>query len=227
MKKNNLFLFSFIIFIFICLFVHNFWKYPLWPTVVAAITSASWLFAFADMFYSNHKFSRSIVENYADYPETSIESLERIKRAVDVRLSQLDEFPEANPLRTKQDEVDYYSSVKAQVEILKNDFIQLNEKVTKEKKKSSSYKFLADIFSVLGFLILFCILVFEPIANFFVGMQDSMTVGSFGMILATQLCESIGEDTVLKIQDSIKKNSRALDALKKNFEDEVKYNLES
>lgn len=227
MKKNNLFLLAFVVFIFICLIVHCFWEYPQWSAIVAAITSASWLFAFADLFYSNHKFAVSITETYADYPETSIESLHRIKRAVDVRLSQSENFSGTNPLYTKQDEIDYYSSVALQVESLEKDFKTLKEKVNKEKRSANWNRLASYAFTVLGFLVLLCILVFEPVANFFVGMQDYMTVGAFGVILATQFCEGMNEDALAKMKDSIKNNFNALEALRKNFEDEVKHNLDS
>ena len=159
MKKNNLFLFSFVIFIFICLMVKGFWEYPLWPAVVAAITCASWLFAFADLFYSKHKFSASIVEAYADYPELASDSLSRIKRAVEVRLIQSENFSGINPLYTKQDEIDYYSSVKDQVESLENYYKKLKEKVGKEELNADKFKFVSYAFTVSGFLVLFCILV--------------------------------------------------------------------
>ena len=224
MKKNSIFLLAFIIFVFVCLVVKCFWDYPMWPTIVAAITVASWLFAFSDLFFSSHKSMCKTIVLYEDYPEASYAVLARIKRAVEVRLTQIRGQENSHSLHTKHDELDYYSSVHKAVIEMEALFQKDQETVEKLKGKTKRYTVYANIFSFLGFLILLCIITFEPVAQYFVQSQDYMTVGAFAVILATQYSEGFSENAQQRLQESFKKNFLALDALRKTFESEVTHN---
>ena len=50
MKRNNIFMLAYIIFIFLCVEVKSFWDFPMWGKIIAAVTTASWLFAVSDCF---------------------------------------------------------------------------------------------------------------------------------------------------------------------------------
>lgn len=227
MKKNSIFLLAFVIFVFVCLIVKCFWDYSMWPTIVAAITVASWLFAFSDMFLVSHKTMCKTIALYEDYPEASYGMLARIKRAVEVRLTQIRGKEDSQSLHTKQDEIDYYSSVHETVIEMEALFQKDQKTVKKLKGKTKRYKMYANMFSFLGFLVLLCIMTFEPVAQYFVQSQEAMTVGAFAIILATQYCEGTSEDAQQNLQESFKKNYDALDVLRKSFESEVNHNSTS
>ena len=50
MKKQNLLMYAFVAFLFICLLVKPFWTFPMWDAFVIAISCASYFFAFGDYF---------------------------------------------------------------------------------------------------------------------------------------------------------------------------------
>ena len=50
MKRNNLFMLSYIVFIFISFVVRIFCEYPMWSTLVVSISVSSGIFAFADYY---------------------------------------------------------------------------------------------------------------------------------------------------------------------------------
>jgi len=215
MNKNNLFLIAFIIYIMICGIIRCFWEYPLWPEVVAAVTTASWIFAFADLFYSSSKLSSSLVEACIDFPDLSNGYNQKIKRDIDICLN------------SSQPCID--SDLIKHLASCKNDFIDIEEKtkklsetIRKEKKEAQKYEVIGHVCTVVGFLTLLCIMTFEPISAYFVDKQELMTVCAFGLILFTQLREETKEKQTQKIRGDVKWMLDSLEPLQKSFETEVR-----
>ena len=146
MKKNNSFLIAYILFILICLVVKNYWDYPLWSTIVAAVTTASWLFSISDMFFSSQKMKQTTIDIYADYPEGSISEISRIKRALEIRRQQIKNAENSDLFYTEQDKLEDCESTLEHLCKMESRFQKIKEKMDKQQKAVTREYFLAHIF---------------------------------------------------------------------------------
>lgn len=225
MKRNNIFFLSYIIFIFICGITKLFWDYPLWNTIIAAITTASWLFSFADLFQSQHKHWKDVCKEQGDCAEHALLEIEIIKRTIDARLKQADGFKDGL-LYSKKDEIEHYESSKMMVIEVENDYESLKKDAATRSGKIKIFGIGGTVFNLLGFLSLFCILTFQPLAYLIINSQDTMTVWSFGLILTTQFLDEIFTEQRRVMIDRNNKEKAALERIRKKFEAEVIHNAD-
>lgn len=67
MKRNDIFMWAYITFVFFCIVLRIFWSFPLWGAVVLAITISSMFFAVEDICSSIARFSKEtcdIADNF-------------------------------------------------------------------------------------------------------------------------------------------------------------------
>lgn len=223
MKRNNLFFLSYIIFIFVCAAVRIFWDFPLWSAIVAAITTASCIFAFADMFKSQSEYQRAISSEQYEYAEYALDEIEMIKKANSARLKQSDTFIDY-ALYSKDDQVKHYESSQQNIEDIENGCKSIKLCMTFYKVIAMISNGISVILYMAGFLALLCIIVFEPVAKLVIDSQELMTVWSFGIILFTQYYDGVSAERRKKNSDNIKASKDALDAIRTSIESEVVHN---
>ena len=210
MKKNYLFLLSFTIFIFLSVIVKSYWDYPMWPTIVAAVTVASFFFSFADLTGVQGKAMHKLSEDTLDGIECSLFEISRIKPI----LSKLIEC-------TAEDEKSHYSSSRSSIEILEKDYLRVQSIMKKDIRISLGLKVASITFTILGFLLLFSIMTFESFSNWFINRQDTMTVIAFGCILLSQVLDGLIDGASEYWKNFVINLNNGLTALKKTYETDL------
>ena len=229
MKRNNLLMLSFIILIVVCALVKSFWDYPMWVTVVSAITVASWLFALADLCFSQASAQIKIADEQLGDTEDSLTEVEMISKAVDARMVQLKNdknYETSSLLHTKEDELQYLSSVKSDITEIASDLQSYKDQLMKGQKGAKTNKVWGYVITVLGFLIFFLTIIFNPLMEAPINGLDVMTVWAFAIILFTQYMETLLDERREKKKNESQRIVNALEALRKNFESEVKHNAD-
>ena len=79
MKRNNIFMFSYIVFIFLAASIKMIYDYPMWSRVVVAITAASWMFAISDCCASLYAFQKNIYETFFPLLDKIKYNIEQVK----------------------------------------------------------------------------------------------------------------------------------------------------
>ena len=229
MKRNNLLMLSFITLMAICAFTKAIWDYPMWTTMVSAITIASWLFAIADLCFSQSVAQIKIADEQLDDTEAALFEVEMISKAVDVRLKQLEEKSIVNgepQLYSNQDEVRHFTSVKTKIQKIGSDLKRYRDQLVKGRNGAKTNKIVGSAITAVGFLAFFLIIVFMPLMETPVEGMDELTVWAFTIVLATQYLENWLEEHREKKKVESQKNVNALEALRKSFESEVRPNAE-
>lgn len=181
MKRNDIFMLSYILFIFISLIVRCFCDYAMWAPTIAAITAASWIFSIADIFHTTAAAYLSDAETFTpllDKAEKRIEHIEGMHQANEAYMNKA----KANGIEL--------ANVLSEGPILlshtKQELTSIKSNVKKKHSISKRCKSVATPFTMLGFLTFFCTITFETINHFLIPLQDYLTVFAFGVILLTQ-----------------------------------------
>ena len=176
MKRNNLFMLAYIIFIFVSSWLRVVYDYPMWPKLVAAITIASFFLIISDLVYS-------LIKNTYENMQTETEYIAVIQEEFGAMQKYAQEY-----LKEKVDKIDEIKKVKIEetIESMDGKLKSIRERAKNIINYCEKYKIVADTFTVLGFLSFFFILVFETVSSFIIGILDLITVLSFGFVLLTQ-----------------------------------------
>lgn len=208
MKRNNIFMFAYIVFIFLCVWIKAIWDFPMWNRIVVAITAASWLFAISDCFHSLSNILSEMYNTLFSLIDTSNFRLLQIKAHIDKYGKQLEDVEFESLERC----------IKRSNSMLKT--------MSKIQKCSGFFKNATVLVTFLAFLLFLCTLCFESIYRpFFVG-QDGFTVLSFGMILLAQFGSNIAHDYISKMKNDYSLIANGWEALLKSYETEVKGNAD-
>lgn len=215
MKRNNIFMWAYISFIFISGIVRIISDFPLWSSIVLAITISSFIFAFED-FYS------TISNMYKDLYNISKNFISETKNKIAEDLVFL------HSVRSK---TELYKKSKYDIFDIEKSFETLEEKCNCAEKKLKKietdmnnnfgmykkYKKLAFICSFMGFLLLFCTLVFTSFVTVPTLLQEIITVFSFAIILSTQQFKVLAykriERNTVNSEDAVKAYEKASKAL--------------
>ncbi len=184
MKRNNIFMFSYIVFIFLAASIKMIYDYPMWSRVVVAITAASWMFAISDCCASLYAFQKNIYETFFPLLDKIKYNIEQVKTIL-VKKS--------------------YNEEITKVEFCEKDHKSLIASVTRSKKIAKSLEILSLVLTFLGFLVFMCVLCFEQVYLFFFLRQDVSTVLSFGMILLAQFFNDYGKMRVSHQKSNLEK----------------------
>ena len=183
MKRNNIFMWAYISFIFISIIIRTVHDFPLWYPLVLAITVSSILFSLEDMFSTFGNLYKDLydiadniilqINNINKYELNFLEKLKYDKAFNDSRIDIHNIIEILKPLEKSATET------KAIIEDFKRDNI-------KNRKKQKIFEGISDIFLYNGFLLLFCVLIFSPFIYLPALLQEGITVFSFAVILLTQ-----------------------------------------
>ena len=163
---------AYIIFLFSSVAYHitakclNF-DFPAWNRIILAATIASFAFAFASYF----KFFLRTSERYLGY---SKEYLDLIKKRQDLRKDI------AN--KNNEDDSNNYDEESKKITI---------EQITHLEKSIDSFSKWGFIADVAGFLVFFCVLVFDPLYTALFFIQDICTLLAFLAILIEDYVEAV------------------------------------
>lgn len=214
MNRNNIFMRAYIIFIFVCLCVRPFWGYPLWGSVVLAITLSSIFFAIEDLkalCAQTLKEQCDIGDDYIISSKVEISQNEKLIEKVNLFVKEKGGEYDLTDLQK------YFDEKKDTV----SKIIEHNEEIEKviKIKRSSQKKYEKDAekFLFMGYFVLFCTLIFSPeaVPTLF---QEMLSVLSFGIILATQQ----RKDKYAKIiENEIKNSNKVLDAQEMARQDRI------
>ena len=214
MKRNNIFMLSYIVFIFFCFVVRLCYEFPMWNTLVAAISFSSGVFAFAD-FYSGLSTAE-----LAAYKITK-ELFTKIEKSITDQLQEVDkELTEelVAELSTKQNS-DVRDEVKSSLIKFSDENESIKEMYKENDRLQKKHGNRATILNFLGFFSFFVVLVFQSVSAVLSAYLDLLSVLAFGVILSTQYVAGYYENRIEKQKIDAQKVYDAvteyLDALKK------------
>lgn len=216
MKRNNLLMIAYIIFIFICVVVRLFEDFPQWQVLVAAITATSWVFSLADFNYTTANELHAMSKDTLTFTESNIDNIQGVLNKIDSFLSEnTSELP-----KIEQEEINNY---KVRVQ----NCIKSSEKLKAEAEKSNCIANIsgkmASAFTIVGFVGFFSILSFDKLSKMCTNSQDIMTVMAFGLILFTQYMGEISKEKREKQKEASDAIMNRWDTLRKSFELEVSH----
>lgn len=181
MKRNNLFMLSYIIFIFIAFSIKLFCDYAMWPPLVTAITVASCIFACSDIVVVVAEEYGNDVKSFTPLLDSALEKCRHLETVFQSNTGKLQEYKETGS---------YLAEVllegPAQLGAAKKQLIEITNGINVKRMVSSCCNKLSKPLLVVGYLSFFCTVTFETINCILVPMQDYLTVFAFGLLLATQ-----------------------------------------
>ncbi len=206
LKRNDVFLFSYIAFIVICLFVRSWGEYGSWPAIVSAIAISSALLTCAEYFgiYANY-FSRR-----GDADEEFIKSIRC--RNLDTRqeiIKLCDTLAKTNieGLETSEDIKNFTQASNGTIrfESFLDDY---ENNISSDRNKQKAYDIIANTFKVAAFLAFLCIITFPVLAEGMYAVQDIVSVLAFLLILISQYVSSLYSNK-LQIEDKRRNQTKA------------------
>ena len=213
MKRNNLFFLSYIIFIFVCATVRIFWDFPLWSAIVAAITTASCIFAVADIAgvvaieYAND------VGTYMPLLESALKTCEELEKIIIIHRAEV--------LQNKINDSKAVDIIMDGSKILGDTKQQLTciiKGVKSKEKTAERCKWIESPLIVCGHLAFFCIISFAILNDFFASIQDYLTVFAFGMIMVTQYFSNHVKEEHIELEENYKKTNMLLKDVRQSFQ---------
>lgn len=208
MKKNNMFMLAYTIFIFVAFVIKLCWDFPMWAPIVTAITIASCIFSCADIADIVATEYGTDIKDFTPLVEDAKEKCKRIEKFYSRYDTQL--------ARMKEHDDNMAEVLLEGPEIIADTNKQLTE-ITNglkfKKNLSNICKWLTKPLVVIGFLSFFCTITFEPINELLVPVQDYLTVFAFGVMMLTQYFgNSIKEDHI-ELEKNYKEANTALDGI--------------
>lgn len=217
MKRNNLFMLAYIIFIFICVAVRFFGEFPQWQVLVVAITATSWVFSLADFNHTVASELHAISKDILESEEACIENIQGMINAIDALL--MGNSDESESAEKKQ--ADYYVHAKQEAEKCLNACERLKMQAKKSDCTADIAEKMTSILTVVAFIGFFSILSFEEILRIFINNQDIMTAMAFGLILYTQYLGERSAEKRKKQKETADAINNGWNALRKSLEMEV------
>ena len=216
MKRNNLFMLAYIIFIFVSSWLRVVYDYPMWPKLVAAITIASFFLIISDLVYS-------LIKNTYENMQTETEYIAVIQEEFSAMQKYAQEY-----LKEKVDKIDEIKKVKIEetIESMDGKLKSIRERAKNIINYCEKYKIVADTFTVLGFLSFFFILVFETVSSFIIRILDLITVLSFGFVLLTQYFSEKHRNDIAEVVADYTDIKNSIMALKNYYQQEVLHNAD-
>lgn len=222
MKRNNMFMLSYIVFIFICFAIRTYCDYPMWNTLVVAISFASGVFAFADFFSgkASAELDASLVTK--DLYLRTGKSLSHQKNVIDACILKLS-------LRENdvEDEASlkYYKGLRNKLEEESVEHSRIREMYEKGQILYKRHCRCSNCLNFIGYLSFFIILVFQSVSNLLSPSLELLSVFSFGLISLTQYMANQAEEKLNKqkkdaarICDVVNECKEALDKLNRSTE---------
>lgn len=216
MKKQNLLMYAFVAFLFICLLVKPFWTFPMWDAFVIAISCASYFFAFGDYFneHANRLFQHEKMhERHLEILRTGKPIIEKVKRITNNTLSlensaRSEHFAALEVLHSSTDILeDIERSFETQIKYSEKSIDRYN-------KGGKRYQIYASFVNAIGFVAFLCVLTFFVDSQWLVSMQDSLSAWAFAIIMLTQCLKLIDANYFEKDEESSNQLQLLLDKTK-------------
>lgn len=208
MKKNNMFMLAYTIFIFVAFIVKLCWDFPMWAPIITAITIASCVFSCADIADVVATEYATDVRDFTPLVEDAMEKCKRIEKfylKYDTQLARMKEHDD-NMAEVLLEGPEVIADTKKQLSEITNG-------LKLKKVLSNICKWLANPLVVIGFLSFFCTITFEPVNKLLMPVQDYLTVFAFGVMMLTQYFgNSIKEDHI-DLEKNYKEANTALDGI--------------
>lgn len=189
MKRCNILMGAYIFFILICFVVRNFVEYPMWGAIVAAVTVSSAFFTYADFFWSNSQSLSDVCDLADEYISDTRKKLNAETYTFEKIHKKIYSIPEGKFDFSEMERV--IGTIQQEHNDTENWLNDYVKKTDANRRKVKNYKFISEVFTFVGFLSFLCILVFLPITDKVVQMQDMVSVLAFAVILLSQLSSSI------------------------------------
>lgn len=226
MRKNNSLMLAYIIFLFACVVARAYTDFPIWHTLVAAITITSGILSIADFANLVSKEWGKEAEDYLSNVEIDLIYVRQMLGAINRRLEKKD-FPKLEiDTHTEEGCIRHYTESKERAERLLDGFVSGKAPMNEQVKLSKTLNNVSIVLNVVGFFAFFFILAFEPISNKLVSHQDVLTVASFGIILLTQYFGDFYAEKDKERQKTNEAMRDGLSALRKSFEQGVGTNAD-
>ena len=181
MKRNNLFMLSYIIFIFIAFFVKLFCDFPMWPPLVTAITIASCIFACSDIVDVVAEEYGNDEKSFTPLLDSALEKCVHLETVFQSNAGKLQDYKENGS---------YLAEVllegPTQLDAVKKQLTEITNGINLKRTVSSCCNKVSKPLLIVGYLSFFCTVTFETINGILVPIQDYLTVFAFGLLLATQ-----------------------------------------
>ncbi len=223
MKKNNTFLLAYIIVIFACTMVRLFWDYPMWSNIVIAVTISSAFFAFSDLYRQKSNSLTELTRKQTEDVERGIFETEQIKKNVQVLISQNEEQLSSNSAE-RQKLSEHFESASKRIEVIMNSYLEMKNQIPKASASANRCRIVSEIIELIGFVSLFAVMIFEPVAAIFEGSQDVLTVISFAVILSTGYMKNYTDEKTAIIVENSKRIHAGLETLKHSYKNEIEHN---
>lgn len=206
MKRNSIFMWAYITFIFLAIIVRLCFDYPLWAPIVMAVTLSSVLFAIEDLYASLAKTLSDACDNKENFAPTAREKAEKTLAFHEKAIKHINCFenmkydiPEIQELQELQKALERNRDrLTNMIQV----FSDIEQKAVRDREIQKGYLKHAAFLAYLGFLSLFCTLIFASFITRLTDVQEVATVFSFFVILITR---QINIDKSLKIKEDMLK----------------------
>ena len=207
-KTSNILMLAYILFIFVSLFTRHLYAQSKWNYIVTAITATSWLLVLSD-----------VLDLGADVLS---DSLNRIKPKLESYYYGIRDNKKLNDC-LNDPLVDKYGNATGQtigqaLDTLEGYAKSSLDTLRKEEKTKKAFIIVSSIIKLGGFVLFFCILLFNPLFEYFYSKLDGMTVMSFGTILAGQFGANRLKEMIDDIEKALNTKCEIIDLLNQYHE---------
>lgn len=210
MKRNNMFMLSYTIFIFVAFIVKLCWNFPMWTPIVTAITVASCIFSCADIANIIAVEYTNDVKDFTPLLDDAIEKCEGIEKyysKYEAQFASMSNFP--NEMATILLECpDVVADAKQQL-------VKVIHRLSLENNLSKFCNWITNPLIMAGFLSFFCTITFEPISKMLVPVQDYLTVFAFGVMMSTQYFGNTIKEEHIELVENYREANSILDGIQK------------
>ena len=227
MKRNNIFMWAYISFIFVAILIRLFFDYHLWTPLVMAITLSSIPFACEDLCASFAKTLRDTYEINENFTQVARKKAEKALLFHEKSIKNLDQFESVGYdisflQKTSVQNIDLLTVIMQTISDIEQNSVNMRE-------KQDRYQKAAGMLAYLGFLVLFCTLILAPSSAIPAVIQDIITVSSFSVILITHQFNAIKleevKDSMVRCQKMLRDFEEVEEhvfSTEKNFDELIK-----
>lgn len=181
MKRNNMFMLSYIIFIFIAFVVKLCWDFPMWAPIVTAITIASCIFSCADITNAVDVEYSKDVEDFTPLLDTAMEKCNHIEKFYAEHKRELTQMSKCG---------NHFAEILCEgpevIDDTKSQLVKIVKGLKLKKTLSIICKYATCPLVVIAFLSFFCTITFGTLNELLMPIQEYLTVFAFGVMMLTQ-----------------------------------------
>lgn len=214
MTKNNWLMISYIAFLFLSTIVRSFMDFPMWETLVIAVTISGGFLTYSECYESSYDFLKKSNEKTEQW-------LDKFRATTNSEIKTCEEMIAS--IEDSHIETDYYLGLIEHIKIISDDLKARfdNDEIARHRKRQRKtekiYYVVSVVLSIIGFLLFFCILVFRPVEAFFAKSQSSYTVLAFAVMLSSQFSRSYADNKTALAEKDITDKYKEYEAQREEF----------